>query len=656
MTKPNRIINKLEKLLLDLLIILIPLIVVVVSLIISSAPAETILVIGLFYGLLIIPGFLLFRLLNLPQNPFFTFLSSFVFGVVLLLYPALTIYVLQLKIEFLLYAQLTISFFLLILNILNVNASKIKIKINIYNIVLGALSLFYLLVAINKGSHEAGDSVFHITYIGHLINNVPINPYEAHFPVEAVNLPYGYNIWYLINALVGKLANTEAYIVWRSSIYFLCLLLPAGVYYFSKAILKKPKYAIWTLITFSFYYLYKGYLNDVATITYPDRIARLLMVAVAIFLFQRLIVQKEISNKNKYLFLAMVLIVSAMFSVHMFSWMFFFIFILIFFLIDYLVKKRPLMKSLKFYISTGLVIIFASLPAMILKLNLLINNSLNPLSPMGGKRDKYLIYFDNGMLSYKPSYLLSIGLITTSVALLTYFGIVNYKKKKRYWYYYSWLVILIPVIIMTVPPITTIGYRLFSIVYIGRLISFVPIFIIIGAIFGGFLHKKKMEILALVLLFILLFQVNTTVNHRPSEIKSISSGYEYIKDNIPPHSTIISNLWDSFYLGAYSDNYIVATYANHMTSNVDGEERINDVKNFLDPATSEMVRREVINRYNVDYLLIRKKAPTKNGYRIYWNPTMALYSAESAEIFDGNNKYEEVYENREFVLYKVSLK
>lgn len=647
----NRLLNNLDGLILDFIVILTPLLVTFTAVrFLGGDPGVNFILLSMF-GLLIVPGFLFFRLFFEKEEPLFVILSSFAFSLFLGLYPALATYFFKLHIEFFLGSILVFSLVFLLLNILVRKEQVVDTKkIDVFQVFLAILSLIYLSVAVMRGAHQAGDAVFHIGYIRFLVDNVPVSPYEAHFPVEAINPSSGYSLWYMFLASISKISNQAVYVVWRSSIYLLSVLLPLGLYYFTKAITKSKNAAFWTVIFSAIYFFEVGQLTDTVTADYPDRIARLLLTPVAIVLIQRLLTKKE-KYKANWLHIALIGALSAAaFSIHMYSWFFIFVLLFIFFVIDFFKNKERGKKTFILYAKIIGVTSVLTLPALLLKIKAIVDYSA--FVTEAGLLGKGMISVGNGLIMVDPKHF--DILVATSTVLLLVYGAVNFKKKKPYWYWYSWLVILIPAFIMYFPPITTLAAKIVSPVYVRRMMLFVPFFLIVGASFDRLLNNKTAQILGLAAILATVSTTKPVVNFKVSEATKIEPVYAYIRENIPQKSTIFSNLWDSFYVSAFSNNYIVATFKQHMTSNINKMDRIKSVALvFYSQRDNIQKIDKIVKKYGVDYMLVRKNLPPKKSYTRYFKASTASFDPTNVTALTKLSEYKKIYEDNDFVLYKV---
>lgn len=639
----------------DLIYFLIPIALIVVTLILGRSFVVPSVLVTL-YGILFIPGFLAVRLIFPDkENIFWILLISLSAGLFLALYPSLLIYFFRLRLELLPIAIGIISSLLLVVNVLKIDKKIIIIKkISPTQLIIGFLVSFYVAVAIIRGSHEAADAVFHIGYTRFLVDHIPVNPFEAFFPVNAVNPSSGYSLWYLVMAAVSKLTRLDAYIVWRSSVYLLAGFIPLGIYYFTKAITKSKIASIWAVVFSTIYYLSVGQLTDAVTVTYPDRIARLLMVPVIVVLMQKLIEnhrEKLASQKQKILILGIGALVATAFSVHMFSWLFSFVLLLIFYLIDLFYYKLKNKETIIFYLKIIGVSILFSTPALFLKLTTIQKYS-SYVSSLDLSQGKKLIGVGHGMIIVNPKFLTD-PLLWVSVLILIAFWLFHYKKEKPYWFWYSWLVIIVPVFIMLFPPTATLGSRLFSPVYIRRLTLFMPLFIVLGAALEAVLAESSAKTLGIFVLTFMLIGMKPTVNFKIKDVTKIDPVYGYVKNNIPANVVVASNLWDSLYLATYSNHYIIAVPKEQMSSNVDAADRTKAVKLLMNSSVSQSVTKQILDKYKVGYLLIRKIPPIRTSYRRYWISRFTLFNLKSVKKFQTNDNYEKVYEDSETAIFKV---
>lgn len=654
----NKYLKNFKILILDLAVFLTPLISIlgIVSLAGGGKPAALSLV-GIFV-ILFLPGFLGTRvLLKKNQNVLLSWLFSLGFSFIFWLYPCLLAYVARVPLDDLVIFGLLGCLILTFLSIRLVDSRTLLFG-DIFKKESGLLLLvfaFFFLVALRRGSHEAGDALFHIAYIKHLASSINVSPYEVHFPISEVNPSSGYSIWYLVMAIVTKFAKQEAYTVWRTSVYIFAPLIPVALYVFAKAIFEKSKPAVISVFFFTVYYLINGLLFDVTTANYPDRIARLVLLPIVILLIQGLLREKYILKSKRIQLIAIALIAASLFSIHMFSWLFIFIFLFIFWVIDYLFYGRRSFKRLYLYLGMMLSILVASLPALLLKFEAVYQFSKHAMETAPPGVYSAVMKTKLGLLMVDPRYLNQGIVLFTLVALLSV-KVYNIYSGKRgeYWYFYAWLIFALPILVMIIPPLATIVAKIFSQIYLLRLILFVPIFIVLGGIFAPFLRKKHLYII-LCTLFLGILLLRKDTNILPKDLAKIDAAYQYINTEVPQGSIVASNLWDSYYLSAYSNNYIVANYKQHTSLLVNRDERIRDLTQILSIRYKGRKTRELIKKYNVEYILVRRKPPGSRGYRRYWKPELAIFGGVNAVKFEGYKEFNKIYEDEEYYLYQTNL-
>jgi hypothetical protein len=404
-------------------------------------------------------------------------------------------------------------------------------------------------------------------------------------------------------------------------------------------------------VIFSTIYLFDvGFITDAVTSMYPDRVARLIILPVIVVLMQKLIRGRD----DKKLMIVISALVATTFSIHMFAWLAALITIFIFFLIDFFVLQKDKKDTIIDYFKLGALSVALTAPALLLKAQAVMSYSDKLVQSNFGNYAKNLIDLGHGLVAVDPRYLILQPMVVGSVALLLVIGLVAYNQKKPYWYYYSWLIITVPLFVMMFPPTATIWATYLSHVYLRRLILLAPFFLLMGATIGPLLKKEWLKILAIAYIFFGIFNKNIGINFEATEVEYIDPIYSYVQQNIPEKSVILSNLWDSYYVTAYTNNYIVSTFSQHMTSNVNGQERREDIEKVLNPGAEKEEIYSVLTGYDVDYVIIRKSPPkTKSSYNRYWSAERAYYYQGSNDNFCCDDRYKLVFENDNHVLYEV---
>lgn len=643
--------NNIKNLFLDIIVIIFPY--AVCGILLNFFIENSAIIILAYTILLIIPGLLVYRLFDFLKNYFLVHLISFSLGFSVWSMIGVLAYFFKANIIQLSFLLILVFVLLLYLNIKKVKALKVDFKLNFENFALAFLSFIFFFYALYIGSHEAGDVVFHIAFSRHILETSSINPFEAHFPIDLINPAYGYNILYLLVGYIRKIISQETFYVWRILTFTVAPLTPIGLYFLFKAINKKVYTSLSGVFIFMFYSIFFEGLVDAVTAFYPDRIARFLLIPAIVF-----VMFKYFEKHTQKLWLLISFLIASTFGVHLFSWLFSFIFAFIFFLIFEIKTKRNInITSLKLLLKIVILFSLFSIPSIILKAPITLKYTSNLNSNNYIDYNKDIVFIRGNMIMVNPKTIISILFIVT-ISLLVLSSLIYLIRKKPFtvWLKYSIYVVIIPLLLMEIPPLATIFSSLFSFIYLRRLLMFLPLFLIFGIFFNLFDKRILLnffKVTGLSLIAVLLIWIEKPVrNHTLSTIKKIDPIYSKINEIIPKGSVIASNLWDSYYLVAYTNNYIVGLYPNHTTANVNKYERVEDLNKILTSNDNKEVE-NLLHKYDTDYVLIRKKEPLNNEYKRYWRASSAYYNKITNQLYLKRPGFELVYNDESFDLYKV---
>ena len=105
----------------------------------------------------------------------------------------------------------------------------------------------------------------------------------------------------------------------------------------------------------------------------------------------------------------------------------------------------------------------------------------------------------------------------------------------------------------------------------------------------------------------------------PSGHKGVSEGViDYLRAHDgAPFPVVLADLRPAYTMSGRASVYVVAVNEGHMRAEpkIDPPRRRADVNRFLDPATSEAVRDEIMRRYDVRYAIVAEDSPMLGALR-----------------------------------------
>lgn len=594
----------------------------------------------MFILLILIPGYLLSRIIFEDLDGFLIPPISFVLGLLLLVLAALPSYIFSLT--FLQSSAIILTYLgvLLLATLIKGNLTSVNWPKPNFNIALLLLLVFGILIIMFFISpHFDGDALFHLGQIRKLAENSPVSPTEAFFPIEKINPGYSYNIWYFAIAIVAALSKTDVVLVWSHLVFILVPTSVLAFYSFALALFRDRTLAAISVIFYAFFIGFLANAWEFRIAPYPDQVARHIVLYVSFFCFMQFAVFKE----RRYLYFT-ILIGALLPMIHMYSWIHLLISVSAFSIASYFLSDR---RVLKMGIKVVLAILLLSAPYLLLKLQ----NAGEVVGDVTLKRDA-LVLLDR-IFIVNPFYGIYALLLFTIFALV--FLLYHYRRnlKSKIWLVFvasnaaaSFLILYNPIAAPLVSKLITYTYfhRLGYLVYNELIIAAFLVLIVFST---GDKFKLTPQLrslflissLSMIMLIPLVYNKTkeTTVNE-----KEVSELISYIKTKVPKKSVIAADLWTSYRIPAYSNNYIVATFPSHMTANVNGAKRISDLKIIFSPDTNYKQARRVLNSYNVSYVVVNNR-PSPND----------IFAVDK---FEGKGYIRKLYSNGVYTLYFHKIK
>jgi hypothetical protein len=486
--------------------------------------------------------------------------------------------------------------------------------------------------------HFDGDALFHLGQIRKLAVNSPISPNEAFFPIDKISPAYGYNVWYFAIALISSITKLDVTTVWSHLIFILVPTSILSLFAFAFGLFKDRLLALISSIIYVFILGYVGSAWEFRLMPYPDQIARHIVLFISLYFFIQFI-----REGRRVYFLFTVLTAVLLTTIHLFSWVHFLLAVGFFGLVSFFLKnRRYFFDSSK----TLLAVLFLSAPYLYLKLQ-----NARAVVEENYLRKAALNLFD-GIYIVNP---LSKNLLFYSSVLALIFLIFFYRKslKNKLWLVFlsssalaSFFVMFNPLVTPFVAKLITFTFtkRLVSLVYIALLFSAFLVFVMLE--FKEKVGKEKIfKNLIIVFTFTLIVLLPLNFRSSYSEDKyqeRVVPTLEYINNNLPEQVTLAADMWTSYRIPAYTNNFILMTYPNHTTWNVHKPSRLKDLKDIFSSDTSIRDTMALLDKYEVSYLIINEK-PKKNDIRV------------DQDKFAGKKDFKEIYKDNNYKIYSYNL-
>ncbi len=557
----------------------------------------------IFFLLILLPGYLITRLFFEELDFFAIFPLSFVLGLGLLFPVSSVSYIFRLSFTF--------SFFLVfvytaVLFLLVLKGKRLLSGLK-FDLDFSTKLLLLLVFGVTVGMYWIkpnfdGDALFHLANIRKLAENSPVTPFEAAFPIEKVNPAYGFNLWYFVIAFVVFASKVDTTQVWSHLTFLLVPLTILSVFTFSRSLFKDKFLALTTVLVFVFLLYFSALAWEFRIIAYPDQIARHIALTVSLYLFWEYLFGKE-----KRFLLLTVFSGFLLSTIHLYSWLHLQISIGAFSVVSlFFWGKKYFNKSL-FLLALPLV----SIPYLILKLE----NAATVVGTVTLKKDAIILF--NNFFIVNP---FASGLMI----LLIFFSLgIMYLKYRKSLAKMPWLVFLLAnsaavVLLLYNPFVSRFVASAISYTYFHRLSylyyqEFVLAAFVVLVLFSKLRTEeipKKLK--HLYLLFALGLMVLAPIHYNQTKVEDLQELEfrklaNFIKTNLPPRSVFLADYWTSYRIPAYTNNYIVASFASHMTPNVNINERIEASRLALSQGTTLDRTKEILSQFQVNYVVVNSE-------------------------------------------------
>ena len=369
-------------------------------------------------------------------------------------------------------------------------------------------------------------------------------------------------------------------------------------------------------------------------IPYPDQIARHIVLFVSLYFFLQFV-----NEKNRVYLLTSILAASLLTLIHLFSWVHFLLAVGAFGVLSLPFLSTDYFKnSVKVILGTLLV----SAPILILKLQ----NASSIVGIISLKKNA--IVFTDKIFVVDP---LSKGPIFILSSVLLVYLIFVFRKsiKNRVWLIFLASSYLAGAFIMFNPVLAPVTSKIISYTYMNRLGNLAYRELIMASfiffVILSFKEKYKIDNVLKTIVIIVILSMGLLIplqfaprNKTDKFVDNTRVLTDYINSDLEKNSVYASDLWTSYNIPAFTNNYIIATYPTHMTSNVHKPERIEDLKTIYSKTASIEMTSELLDKYDVSYIVVINK-PKKNDILM------------DQKKFVGKDEFREVYSDNNYKIY-----
>lgn len=609
-------------------------------------------VLAVFLFLILAPGFFIFNLLVKDKTELDILEAipiSFAFGIFLFVLIGIPAYVFHCPWPLFIFLLVVAFILLLWLNWHLLNKQKRILnfaKITPAFWIALAVSLFSVIIVVlmNK-SMVYGDQIYHIGVARRLASGDFITPFFNLFKdiPGKVDAAYGYNVWHLSLASFMRTLPVEPNIIWK---YLISIIAPVEVlafYFLSK---RFSQSSIFVSIAMVIFLITEGILTigwEWRLAPYPDQVGRNLIVLVALGLWLMFLKKEKI---DKGLLLGIIFLGVTLISIHMFSVIYFLIAVVGMMVFSFLAEKKYQIFKKGLYVLGGWLVLGAPL----LFLKFLAYKDIVPTHAGTNTTTKKLIMMGDYFI-VNPSIWNSPWTIAAIIALvILVFSFLFKNKKLPLAVLFSLVLIVFAAIFSFIPPVATFVGKIITSTYLARLASIIPVVLLISFfIYKAFsllkIQKKYLAIIIGILSLVAIFYTFQKANFFKEIGASLAKQeyflynnqlFDFINTSIPKDAVIAtsvknnpdkvyglvhSNAYDLF---AATSDHLVMISPSHCPAIVEKQQRVDDIFNILDPEINSSITKQLLTKYQVDYILaenneISKFSQQPDDYREIYN-------------------------------------
>jgi hypothetical protein len=138
----------------------------------------------------------------------------------------------------------------------------------------------------------------------------------------------------------------------------------------------------------------------------------------------------------------------------------------------------------------------------------------------------------------------------------------------------------------------------------------------------------------------------------PDSCRNLKDMYRFINAHCPPGKVFLSDVFTSFSIPAFTDEYVVCSLDQHSVPNDStAEVRIADCRDFFDPSTSLRAMGNILEKYGADYVVANGRIPA-GLVALYWKPDLAAARALTDRLANAGPAFELLYEHDNLALFR----
>jgi hypothetical protein len=136
--------------------------------------------------------------------------------------------------------------------------------------------------------------------------------------------------------------------------------------------------------------------------------------------------------------------------------------------------------------------------------------------------------------------------------------------------------------------------------------------------------------------------------------RNLDDLYGFINAKCPPGEVFLSDVFTSFSIPAFTDQYVICSLDQHSVPNDStAEERIADCRDFFTPSTSARAMRDILDKYGAEYVVVNGRIPPDIG-ALYWKPDLAAARALTRRLKSAASAFEMLYERDDLAVFRFT--
>jgi hypothetical protein len=601
-----------------------------------------------FVAVLLIPGYMLVNLFY-ANNDFEAhekLAVDLLFSLILLSVSVAVSYIFSFKIEIFIWISFGLAALFTLADLIlefpkkRTHNLKFSFKIDrlklswtmVRSIIIFGLAGLLACLAYKVGTLLAGDSQVHIAMIRKMITN-GVSSQNPFFKDLGIFSTYAYSFWQPALALVSKLAQADPYYLWQKLPIFLSPFILFAGYFFARNLFKNRNVAFVSIVVIFYFFFFvefvRGNTWDMRTLIYPRNIDLFILLPLFFGWFMKYFYTLDKRSLAVAIVTALLII-----AVHMFYYMLL-VLALVAFLVVYFLITRDKTGS-KSIIWTLILIVLVAVPYFILrqKTGLISGEILNAHNALSLARGD-MINLPHGLLITNFRFLYPGKVMwgsTSLIALVTYFVLTPFLFiwfRKKPWAIFLISLILITPFICFNPFLVYLLGKFSGLPKVARIYQIAPIFYVVGFFLWWFFNQFK-KIIAnrafrrsaflagLIFLVFIFLPYNVFLDRispkslRIQEQKYLTQDVIKFLNTLPQNSVVSADFQASRNVPTYSSLYVVCinNFYNFWGHKII-DPRIDDQKAILDPQVSNAATISLLNKYDVDYILVKNQETKK---------------------------------------------